>query len=444
MAAHDPSSPSLPPDGDGAPAAEGGEREAVSPDGRRAPHPVRPDVRRAPHPVRPDGVAGRAPDLREGEAGGSSVSWRLLSAPTTGVGLGAALALQLFGAAFVPDDLAPGDLARGLGFGRAEVAQGLGLSDPAGSWLFWLLVLLCALHLLARVVGAGSPVPRARPEALTLLGLGLAAGLAGLVEGRGAGLDARLNVPLGGGAASMGEVEVARGVRVKRALPLGVTCEAPDPRDPTGVVACTVTSAGGEQRLRLAPAEVTEAAGMSLSLLSSRWRPPSAPSEATPEATAQFLWWQAERPQRLALKVGAVGAAGGGVDGGDRSDDGAAGPGGTRPVGAARRFEASVDAAAPAPLLRVAEGRADRPSGQAASSDPVLFWPNPGAGAAAGERFEALLPQEVTLRIVARPGHARLLVGLGLALSAAGLLLLAVRTNRVRSPASVRTNREVA
>lgn len=393
--------------------AEADPRRTSAPENRELAGPPVPSSGSAP-----DAAAGASfhaqPPGSAGEA--ASVSWRLVAAPATGVGLGAAIALLLTGAAFIPDDLAREELARALGFGRAEVVQGLGLADPLGSWLFWLLLLLSAVHLLARLIGSAWR----RPEALTLLGLGLAACLAGLVEGRGTGLEARLPVTLDAGPSSMGEVEVVRGVRVKRGLPLGVACASPDPRDPSFALACTVSGPAGEEEVRLVPAEVAHAADHALSLVEARWRPGPAAGEGEAAPSARFLWWQGAVPQRLALKGGAVGR-----------------------IGASRRVEASWDPTAPAPLLRVSAPFPDAMSGLASSGlpgpapdAPVLFWPAPEARPAApgpngsGERFEALLPQEIVLRVSQRPAHARLLVGLGLALGAAGLLLLALRAKR--------------
>jgi hypothetical protein len=396
-----------------------------------------------------------APGRSSGSAPGSSgrTAWALLAGPTTAVTLGALLALQLFGAAFVPDDLAAADLPRSAGFGRAEILRGLGLVDPTGSWLFWLLVLLVTLHLAARGLSGpdgasdpGGPSSGSAPgsggrrggfAAATLTGLGLAALLAGLIEGRRLGLDADLTVRLDGAAGpssgsapgssgTLGEVAIGPGLRVKRVLPFSLACTAPDPRDQSFVLPCTLTTAAGTSTLQLVPGEVVAVEDLSLSLREARV------AAGDGGQRAGFLWWQDGTPQRLTLTPGtAVRAA---------SD-------------ATRTFEAGVSAAEPAPWLRVAETRADGSSGLS------LLWParavapssgavgpdlrraphpvrpdEPGAepdGRTAGTRFEALLPQEVTLRVAQRPWAARALLGLGFALAAAGLLLAAAHDRKL-------------
>jgi hypothetical protein len=334
-----------------------------------------------------------------GEAG-PSTAWRLATSPATGVGLGLAIALQLALAGALPDDLPQRELARAVGFGRAEVLTGLGVADPLGSWLFWLLWLLVALHLAARAIAARQTASRRAPdrlpEGLTLVALGVGGLLAGRVAHLGEGLDARVAVRAGGQAVALGEVEVAPGVIVPRALPFSVACAPPDPLDPGFALACTLDAAGERTALELSPGRFEEAAGLTVSLVEAAWTAPTA-TPGSPEAAAGFLWTPAGGPLRLALTPGATHAVG----------DPA------RPL----TVEAGLTAGAASHWLVKRAGTAEA---------PALLWP--ASGSEEGATFEALAPLEVTLRVESRPGRALTTVALGLVLL--GLLVGAWPTRR--------------
>jgi hypothetical protein len=343
------------------------------------------------NPARAEAASQPQPETDKPE---SSTAWRLATAPATGVGLGAALGLQLMLAAFVPDDLAHRDLARAVGFGTAEAMSGLGLDDPLRSWLFWLLLLLVALHLTARGLARAARPGRANrfPEALTLIGLGVGGLLAAFVAHQGRGLDALVTVRAGGTAATRGDVEVSPGLVVARALPFSVACGAPDPLDPGFALGCTLETAGVAQEVRLSPGEQRDVAEFSLTLVEAAWTPPG-------EETASFLWSGEGAPRRLGLKPGATHAVAEG--------------------GARQRVEAGVAPSGAAPwLVAASEGAA-----------PSLLWPEGGEAQGA---FEAVLPLDLTLRVTSRPG--RWLMAVSLALMALGALAGALSRDRGGRP----------
>ncbi len=239
-----------------------------------------------------------APAPREPSERGAlqRTAWRLLSSPVTLVVLGVLGGVFLSVAAFLPAELGRGGVATSLGFGLAEVISGLGLSNPLGSWLFWLLVLLAVLHLVARSVAPGGPhalgstsvtvavdgapdeltsrVARlagraafmrspdggalylrrgAQAEGGVLLGLGMVALVGAFVMHARQPLDARLITPLG--AADFGATRakvIVDGIAIDRSLPFGLVCNAPDPLDPTRAMGCLFRGPGEGD----APAEI--------------------------------------------------------------------------------------------------------------------------------------------------------------------------------------------
>lgn len=332
-----------------------------------------------PEPTRPTGAP---------RDGASATAWRLAASSATGVGLGLALGLHLALAAFIPDRLPPRELARALGFGRAEIALGLGLEAPLRSWLVWLLALLVALHLVARVLARrGGPrfevagTRRSRlPEALTLVGLGVTGLLAGAALHQDGVFDGRVTVRAGGASVSRGEVEVAPGLVVPRALPFALRCALPDPLDPTFAVACALAEAGADEvALTLAPGAPSAAGRWVVSLEAAVWGSPS----GEPPEPATVLWRTGTGPLRLSLR-----------------------PGATHAVKADGR-EAVFEAGGAGAWLATAgeDGTAS------------LLWPTVGAATA----FEAVMPLDLTLRVVARPGGW--LAALAFAFIAAGLLV---------------------
>jgi hypothetical protein len=252
-----------------------------------------------PTPAAPPPDAPQTPGESEASAL-TAVAWRVLTAPTTLLVLGAAVGLQLAWAAFVPSDLDHDAIATAVGFGTAEIIVGLGANAPASSWPFWLLVLLMVLNLLGRAVAPRTPHPASAPaasmlfhaspaavpdalsklahpnmfrrlgdgqslvlrrgarvEGAALLILGLAALVASFAITTARGLDARATLPLGGPPDAMRSRVVVGGIEIDRALPLRIACNPPDPQDPTRTLGCVLadTDGGEGQQFVLRPGQ---------------------------------------------------------------------------------------------------------------------------------------------------------------------------------------------
>jgi hypothetical protein len=271
-------------------------------------------------------------------------AWRLLSAPSTLVVLGVLGGLFLTVAAFLPGDLDRGDLAASMGFGLAEIVSGFGLSDPAGSWLFWLLALLAVLHLVARMLVPGGPhahaatsvtvaidgapdvVPGrlarlagravfmrspdggalylrqgAHAEGAVLVGLGIAALVGAFVMHARHPLDARLITPLGAGDFSETRSKViVGGVAIDRALPFGLVCNAPDPLDETRAMGCLFRGPNAETPTELVLRPGARGRVGDLELAPERFDRQVAPPAGAPLR----LLDQREAPRRVTLEPG--------------------------------------------------------------------------------------------------------------------------------------------